>query len=34
LSLWNLKIVKDTETIIIPPAHVALRCDNRLRIWE
>jgi hypothetical protein len=22
------------ETIIIPPAHVALRCENRLPIWE
>jgi hypothetical protein len=30
LSLWNLKIMKDIETIIIQPAHVALRCDIRL----
>jgi hypothetical protein len=26
--------MKDSETIIISPAHVALRCDNRLPIWE
>jgi hypothetical protein len=26
---------RHSETIItIPPAHVALRCDNRLPIWE
>jgi hypothetical protein len=23
-----------SETIIIPPVHVGLRCDNRLPIWE
>jgi hypothetical protein len=22
------------ETIIIPPVHVTLHCDNRLPIWE
>jgi hypothetical protein len=25
---------RHSETITIPPAHVALRCDNRLPIWE
>jgi hypothetical protein len=25
---------RHSETIIIPPADVALRCDNRLPIWE
>jgi hypothetical protein len=26
----NHSYERHTETIIIPPAHVALRCDNRL----
>jgi hypothetical protein len=25
---------RHSETIIIPPAHVALRCDHHLPIWE
>jgi hypothetical protein len=25
---------RHSETITIPPAHVGLRCDNRLPIWE
>jgi hypothetical protein len=25
---------RHSETITIPPAHVALRCDNRLSILE
>jgi hypothetical protein len=25
---------RHSETIIIPPAHVSLRYDNRLPIWE
>jgi hypothetical protein len=24
---------RHSETITIPPVHVALRCDNRLPIW-
>jgi hypothetical protein len=24
---------RHSETITTPPAHIALRCDNRLPIW-
>jgi DNA repair and recombination protein RAD54B len=35
LSLWNLKIMKDTLRLLsFHLRHVALRCDNRLPIWE
>jgi hypothetical protein len=33
LSLWN-HYERHSETITIPPAHVAPCCDNRLPIWE
>jgi hypothetical protein len=25
---------RHSETVTIPPGHVALRCDSRLPIWE
>jgi hypothetical protein len=34
LTMESKDYEKHSDTIIIPPVHVALRCDNRLPIWE